>query len=297
MSHSAHWRYLGLDHKRAYQRNMTTALALVTIPLVLLMLIASLVNRRTSADHTVILRDALIVGRPLDSRSLAAGDEDGGRRVSESATIPLFGSDIAVVRERWRPMPGRLPRIFDHDDEFTEHSVDVRLEPTAPRERYFEVEIEIASGVGDYDFGLPVTRPFMPSPQRGVPTSLYGFGGFGTGSSGNRSGLIVFTGDLQWPAGAPTSDTGFVRLLVSIDPGGRLCDWKVVQDYPPGTGFARAVIQLLVDGTRIRPQVVNGRPITCRLEINTVVCHDCQLSATVRRGNFVVVEPEETPDR
>lgn len=280
MNTCQHWRYLGIEQKRAYQRNMTIGwLIVVAIVAVGALLIRSPMMIDSGKG------DGFGFGGSSDNESGAYGSA----RVSNPATpgAPLGGSGalgrvIASYRDRSAFRGGFIENLTIVREE---PSIEI-VPPTITADRgtdVFESDFgypdlsvssgaspyEMSSGIGygddDGEFGLPRGNRLSKVPYR-LPEPP---------DRRNQNGRVML-GRIDWP-GAPAqpTDTGYVVVDITIYPDGDI-SYRFIEEQPRGKGFRFVTEQALLYRNRYEPRVVDGRPVETVVRLFVTICLNCE---------------------
>jgi len=287
--------YIGWEGKRCYQCNMCIGMGVATG----LCAVAAMIVMMLSGGMEIAIERGLPGGGggsgPNKGVPQKIGTGEPLRTVHRKSTI---SKSIAAVNrwptggfiERYTIIPDvEVTRVTEYDGIETEwlrypEMSDVEPGVSLPEGPGYGFGV----GDGDDSYGMPEDEPFMPPvrskikwPESGDGLNLGGI---------SLSALIEFTGGVRWPWEAKISDTGYVTLAFTIDEKGRVGDWEVIRELPPGKGFAGVMKDYLIFNCRYHARKVGGVAVPTRVKLDAMICWECMQSMEVTQGDLAVKE-------
>lgn len=271
-----HWRYLGLDHKRLYQRNMGIGI----LSMVILCIVMVAVGEMFSGSDTALFRDYILVesGNVIDVvRSVNNKDHVGDPTSAESLFKGGNIGKLTVIRDaptiEVSPLRvGNAPFTYPLDiplgnPAHLSYSIDGADHDLLP---------EFPGG----DFGLPEENwllPIKPNPALPQPREP------AIRRKGKNRSAVIMVGDIMWPGTAKRSDTGYVVVDITIHKDATI-SYEFVSEEPTGKGFRSVTEQAIVFNYDYKPRVVNGERVESTVRLFITICLGCESSVYLISG-------------
>lgn len=280
-----HWRYLGIEQKRLYQRNMMlgwlVVIVVVTVGAVLLRSSVTNVTHETggfgfggsSADgpgaygskHEInpATPGAPLGGSGAPGRVIASYRDRSGFRGG-------FIENLVVVREEPSIEIVRPAVTDDRGAIVFESAFGYPDLPTSSGDLPYGMNSGIGWGDDDGEFGLPLGNPLprvpfrLPEPpDRRIEDRR------------DRNGRVIL-GSIDWPGlPAQPTDTGYVVVDITIYPDGDI-SYQFIDEHPRGKGFRYVTEQALLYRNRYEPKIVGGQPVETVVRLFVTICRDCE---------------------
>jgi Gram-negative bacterial TonB protein C-terminal len=287
LNSTQHWRYLALEHKAAYRRNLlwseiTVLTAAICIgvanflwpqnetELASITLYDNLFKAGDSANHKVAEK------RPAMNNFLTATES---RENSSCVWLERTGyiPNLRIIRD--------APGVQTHNRNFAQDAVSSQTFDAVFDAELLLTESEndplTASTVG-YDGDQEFGRIDATWGQSGNGNSQ-GFGNNDIAFDREVKGAILLY-PIDWPTIAGASETGVVVVDLLIDSRGRI-EWTLVVEQPQGRGFANAVVEALKRSRYIPPKL-DGVTVESQVQLVTQLCLSCSPDIQVTGGNL-----------
>lgn len=270
-----HWRYLGLDHKRSYQRNMAISLLIVTISSVVAIVIGSLFF---GPGPSTLVR--FTVSEP----TLPTGFRNGGPGRHSAATAGERAHAVFAggLLENIRIIPD-TPRVsltltIPNDQPLSPLSGFDLGDPAAI---YAQAGDGDGGGMdGDSDFGLPAENWLLPVAARfDLPAASEP----DLSMRGHDRSAMIAVSNIMWPMTAHRSDTGYVVVDITIHEDETI-SYQFISEQPPGRGFRSVTEDAIVFRYDYKARIVNGQPVESTVRLYITICYDCEPAVAVISG-------------
>lgn len=265
------WRYLGLELKQRYQKNMVVSMSIVYLPIAIAGLLCGLLPGNPTnlamervMNHSDAQVDSSSAGTSVDHES-PVGDKTGKgspAMLLQNAPLNGFMSNIRII-------PDGKPEVATP-------FVSMILDTHGPvLDTDFDPRLLLASGdgapsrVGTSDFGLPPSNPYMPMPV--WARSLSGLSQQYIQIPADRTtrdvSIIPKEASPRWPKKGLGVDSAVVVVRFDVTTNGIIRNLTILNETPADIGFAEQLIAWL-DESYIRVQMVDGQKVITTVTLN-----------------------------
>ena len=281
-----HWRYLALEHKAAYRRNMLWAETIVLMVAISVGIAHFFWPKAEAELASVAIYNDLFSLRDSTSNLIA----EKQHRMNKSFTSPEFRTNsglewasqrgymthIRIIRDI-SVAPGES-RFHQYSDESNTIAAMIDVQTALSDSESFQHTATTAGYDGDSEFGKIGGRGdkhWLGHPQgwKYNDDTLY---------REEMGSILMFP--INWPTIARVSDTGIVVIDILIDRKGQI-EWTIMLEQPRGRGFANAVVESLKRSKYIPPKI-SGIAVEFRVQMVALLCFLCDQKLEVTQGNL-----------
>jgi hypothetical protein len=292
-----HWRYVCLEAKTSYQRNMVIAMGMVYALLLAILVAFVFWSPSVPSTSTTPFNQTVTRIQPKSLTDVPAAAAKGTRADNSGGLASIMrmlghnSREITVVRDRAStpdiaelpeitppgPLKGVGPIVLSDSADFT----DDEFMPFSGGDGGSDL-----FGLGDNTFGLPngiyIPPAVLPTDDEKYRTDL-----------AENAPLYLGLAVPEFPSLADPNDTGIVIVDITVDRDGYVShDIRLI--HPPARGFG-AALEWAIQKGKFFPRIVSGYKVTHTIRLTLVMTRTQNPHASKPETDFTYSTPDVTP--